>query len=73
MPSSSFDDEDNVRVSCFIEGRMGDPKSVEGNAVLDVIEAEGLQAHAQAVGEYLIGGLRALAEEQPLIGDVRGR
>jgi 4-aminobutyrate aminotransferase-like enzyme len=44
-----------------------------GNAVLDVIEAEGLQAHAQAVGEYLIGGLRALAEEHPLIGDVRGR
>ena len=61
MPSSSFDDEDNVRVSCFIEGRMGDPKSVEGNAVRVMVKAfttEGEQwmehKHASCMSDALL-------------------
>lgn len=42
-------------------------------AVLAEIEAEGLVAHARDVGGHLAGALRALADRQPLIGNVRGR
>jgi 4-aminobutyrate aminotransferase-like enzyme len=41
-------------------------------AVLEVIEQEGLQARALDTGNYLLEGLRDLASEQPLIGDIRG-
>ena len=41
-------------------------------ATLEVVEEEGLQANAAAVGETLLAGLRALAERCELIGDVRG-
>jgi 4-aminobutyrate aminotransferase-like enzyme len=43
-----------------------------GNAVLDVIEQEGLMPNAQRVGEYLRQRLRELAVRDPRIGDVRG-
>jgi 4-aminobutyrate aminotransferase-like enzyme len=43
-----------------------------GSAVLDVLEAESLQAHARDVGDDLLIGLRALAARHELIGDVRG-
>lgn len=43
-----------------------------GLAVLDVIEQERLQENALAVGNYLMARLRGLAEEHPIIGDVRG-
>lgn len=51
----------------------GNPVSCAiGLAVLDVIEEEGLQANAYAVGEHLMAGLRDLQERYPLIGHVRG-
>lgn len=51
----------------------GNPVSCAiGMAVLDVIEAEGLQHHARAVGGHLLQGLSALKEKHRLIGDVRG-
>jgi 4-aminobutyrate aminotransferase-like enzyme/Ser/Thr protein kinase RdoA (MazF antagonist) len=44
-----------------------------GQAVLDVIEGEELQAHALAVGSRLAEGLEGLMERHPVIGEVRGR
>jgi len=43
-----------------------------GIAVQQVLDEEGLQAHAARVGAELLSGLAALAGEFPLIGDVRG-
>jgi 4-aminobutyrate aminotransferase-like enzyme len=43
-----------------------------GLAVLDVLRDEGLQAHALAVGERLLDGLRPLADRHEIVGDVRG-
>jgi 4-aminobutyrate aminotransferase-like enzyme/Ser/Thr protein kinase RdoA (MazF antagonist) len=51
----------------------GNPVSCAiGMAVLDVIEEEGLQAHALAVGTHLLKGLGLLKDRHPIIGDVRG-
>ena len=41
-------------------------------SVLEVIDAEGLQANAKARGEQLLAGLATLQARHPLIGDVRG-
>ncbi|HET9624919.1 MAG TPA: aminotransferase class III-fold pyridoxal phosphate-dependent enzyme [Kofleriaceae bacterium] len=43
-----------------------------GAAVLDVLRDEELQAHARAVGDDLLAGLRALQARHARIGDVRG-
>jgi 4-aminobutyrate aminotransferase-like enzyme len=40
--------------------------------VLDVIEAEGLQARAAQVGTQLMKGLSGLKDRHPIVGDVRG-
>lgn len=51
----------------------GNPVScAAGMAVLDVIEADGLQARALATGEHLLGRFRQLADTFQCIGDVRG-
>jgi 4-aminobutyrate aminotransferase-like enzyme len=51
----------------------GNPVSMAtGLAVLDVIEAEGIQQHAHEVGDYLMGKLRELMLQHAIIGDVRG-
>jgi 4-aminobutyrate aminotransferase-like enzyme/Ser/Thr protein kinase RdoA (MazF antagonist) len=43
-----------------------------GLAVLQIVNAEQLQAHALHVGEYLLAQLRPLVEQHPIVGDVRG-
>ena len=43
-----------------------------GLAVLDVVEDEHLQQHAQQVGAHLLNALRTLADGHALVGDVRG-
>jgi 4-aminobutyrate aminotransferase-like enzyme/Ser/Thr protein kinase RdoA (MazF antagonist) len=51
----------------------GNPVSCAiGLAVLDVMEEEGLQQCARAVGAHLSAGLRAVAGRHPVVGDVRG-
>jgi 4-aminobutyrate aminotransferase-like enzyme/Ser/Thr protein kinase RdoA (MazF antagonist) len=42
-------------------------------AVLDVLQAEGLQANAAETGAYFRSGLERLKEAHPAIGDVRGK
>jgi len=51
----------------------GNPVSSRiGKTVLDVIETEQLQKQALKVGSYLKDKLRALQQDFPIIGDVRG-
>jgi 4-aminobutyrate aminotransferase-like enzyme/Ser/Thr protein kinase RdoA (MazF antagonist) len=51
----------------------GNPVScAAGLAVLDAMEAEGLQRNALDVGTHLLGGLRALVERHRVAGDARG-
>lgn len=51
----------------------GNPVSCAvGMAVLEVIESEGLQAHAFALGNAWMDGLRSLQTKHRIIGDVRG-
>jgi 4-aminobutyrate aminotransferase-like enzyme len=52
----------------------GNPVSCAvGQAVLNVIRDEGLQAHAEHVGNYLLQKLLSLQNDHDIIGDVRGR
>jgi len=44
----------------------------QGLATLEVIDAEGIQANALEIGDYLKGALEDLQEKHPLIGEVRG-
>ncbi len=52
----------------------GNPVSCAvGQAVLEVIETENLQAHAKAMGTFLFQELEKLKAAHPLMGDVRGK
>lgn len=52
----------------------GNPVSAAvGLAVLDVIEDENILRNVHEVGAYLAAGLKVLAENSELIGDVRGK
>lgn len=51
----------------------GNPVSCAiANAVMEVIEREGLRENASKVGEHLLKELRKLAQIRKMIGDVRG-
>jgi alanine-glyoxylate transaminase/(R)-3-amino-2-methylpropionate-pyruvate transaminase len=47
--------------------------SAQGNAVLEVIEREHLQANALKLGNYILGGLEKMQAKHNIIGDVRGK
>lgn len=52
----------------------GNPVSASvGNAVLDVIENENLQQHADEVGKYFLAQLEELRHDYAFVGDVRGQ
>lgn len=66
-------------VAAAMAGRLhfntfgGNPMAMTaGLATLEVIDAEGIQAHAKAVGGYLRDKLLELQQRYALIGDVRG-
>jgi 4-aminobutyrate aminotransferase-like enzyme/Ser/Thr protein kinase RdoA (MazF antagonist) len=46
--------------------------AVVGKTVLDIVKEEGLAAHADTVGDFLLSKLRELKERYAIIGDVRG-
>ncbi|PWR23890.1 aspartate aminotransferase family protein [Zavarzinia compransoris] len=51
----------------------GNPVSVAAaDAVLSVIQREGLRENARTVGAYLAAGLRRLGDRHPILGDIRG-
>jgi 4-aminobutyrate aminotransferase-like enzyme/Ser/Thr protein kinase RdoA (MazF antagonist) len=51
----------------------GNPVSCAvGLAVLDVIQAEGLQAHAARVGDILLNGLKSFVGKYRMVADARG-
>jgi 4-aminobutyrate aminotransferase-like enzyme/Ser/Thr protein kinase RdoA (MazF antagonist) len=43
-----------------------------GKEVLDIVDDEGLQANAKAMGDRLMSGLKALEAKYEVVGDVRG-
>lgn len=51
---------------------VGNPLSLAiSEAVLGVVEEEGLAAHAEELGSYIRAQLRELAKRHTCIGDVR--
>jgi len=62
-----------TQANSFFSTFGGNPVACAGaNAVLDVIEREGLMENARRSGSYLLERLRALSQEIPGMGDVRG-
>lgn len=47
--------------------------SAMGQAVLEVIEKENLQANAHIIGSRILDGLKKLQKKHPIIGEVRGK
>lgn len=68
--------EDNVfhvssRINSTWGGNLVD--MVRATRVLEVIESDGLAAHAKAMGKALVDGLRRVAEHDERVTNVRGR
>lgn len=57
----------------FFASAGGNPLSCRvGMAVLDAMQAEGLQQNAHVIGQRLIAGFTALAEKHDIIGPIHG-
>jgi 2,2-dialkylglycine decarboxylase (pyruvate) len=57
-----------------LSSHQNDPLAAASvQAVIDVVEEEGLVAHSRAMGEYFLSSLERLRREHPIIVDVRGR
>jgi 4-aminobutyrate aminotransferase-like enzyme len=57
----------------FFSSAGGSPVScVVGSTVLDILEDEGLQANAAAVGDRIVARCTALMERYPIVGAVHG-
>lgn len=62
-----------AREGTFFSSAGGAPASaVAGTAILDIIDAEGLQRNAAHVGAVIADGVRELMSRHPLIGAVHG-
>jgi len=46
---------------------------VAGRTTMNVVRRDGLDRHAHEMGELLVSGLRQLAQQYPMLADVRGR
>jgi len=57
----------------YLQGVYRRVRAAVGLAVLDVIESENILQNVNRVGEYLGEGLRALARQHDLVGDVSGK
>ena len=52
---------------------MSDTQAAVGDAVLDVIEEEGLLGNVNSVGDYLKDKVQDFADKYDMVGDVRGQ
>jgi 2,2-dialkylglycine decarboxylase (pyruvate) len=74
ITSAAIEQEAHERGYLFFTTHVNDPlPAAVGNTVLDVLTRDRLDQRARELGARLQGGLRALAERHPVIGDVRGR
>ena len=57
---------------CLSVQYVGDPVSLAiSEAVLTVVEEEGMAVHAEQLGAYIQSQLRAMANKHPCIADIR--
>ena len=74
LTSAEIEQQAHDRGFLFFTTHVNDPlPAAVGNTVLDVLARDRLDVRAGELGERLTGGLRELAGEHPVIGDVRGR
>lgn len=74
LTSAEIEQQAHDRGFLFFTTHVNDPlPAAVGNTVLDVLSRDRLDLRAGELGERLTGGLRELAGEHPVIGDVRGR
>ncbi|MGO1052881.1 aspartate aminotransferase family protein [Crossiella sp. CA198] len=74
ITSAEIEQEAHDRGYLFFTTHVSDPLvAAVGNTVLDVLERDGLDQRAVRLGEVLRAGLRELASQHEVVGDVRGR
>jgi 2,2-dialkylglycine decarboxylase (pyruvate) len=74
ITSAEIEERAHERGFLFFTTHVSDPLvAAVGNTVLDVLEAEQLDARVRVLGDRLRGGLLDLQDRHATIGDVRGR